>query len=350
MKLNTDEPSLASIPTVEWLEELLSEPSKALVETLARVPGDILVLGVGGKMGPSLARMAKRASEAAGISRRIMGAARFTNPELESKLATHQIETIRADLLDEAHLAGLPEAPNVIFMAGRKFGSTGQESLTWAMNTHLPSLICKRFAHSRIIVFSTGNVYGLVPVSSGGSRETDCPNPVGEYAMSCLGRERMFEHFSGVANIPMAIIRLNYASELRYGVLTDLAERVWAGDEIDLAMGHLNTIWLADANDMALQALAHASCPPLLLNLTGPELLSVRGVGEQFGKLMGKRVQFKGTENATALLSNAERAFQLLGQPRILAEQMIRWTADWVMRGQPTLGKPTHFESRSGKF
>ena len=342
--------ALPPIRKVEELGELLSEPSAALVKGLARLLGDILVLGVGGKMGPSLARMAKRASEAAGTPRRVIGVARFTASELESKLQAHGVETIRADLLDEAQLARLPEAPNVIFMAGMKFGSTGQEALTWAMNTHLPSLVCKRYPRSRMIVFSTGNIYGLTPVASGGSVETDALNPVGEYAMSCLGRERIFEYFSRSANIPMAFVRLNYASELRYGVLVDLAQRVRAGEPIDLSMGHLNTIWLADANDMALQALAHVSFPPLLLNVTGPELLSVREVCEQFGKLMGKSVSFHGKESSTALLNNAQQAFRRFGLPRIPAQQLIRWTADWIMRGQPTLSKPTHFESRSGSF
>jgi len=339
-----------SIPDVAQLEELLSEPSAAVVAALAQLRGDILVLGVGGKMGPSLARMMRRASDAAGASRRILGVSRFNDPEQASRLRAHQIETIRADLLDEKELARLPDAANVIFMAGMKFGSTGHEAMTWAMNTHLAALVCRRFPYSKLVVFSTGNVYGLTPVASGGSTETDSLNPVGEYAMSCLGRERIFEYFSRSASIPMAFIRINYASELRYGVLVDLAQRVWEGQTIDLRMGHLNTIWLGDANAMALQAFGHLSVPPLALNVTGPELLSVRQVCEQFGKMMGKTVQFEGSESATALLSNAQEAFRLFGPPRISAEQMIRWTADWVMRAQPSLGKPTHFESRSGRF
>jgi len=340
----------ASIQNVEMLEDLLSQPSDGLMKSLTRMEGDILVLGVGGKMGPSLARMAKRASQAAGVSRRVIGVARFSDPRLEAQLASRGIETVRADLLDEAQVAKLPDAPNVIFMAGMKFGSTSQEAMTWAMNTHLPALACKRYPGSRIVVFSTGNVYGLTPVASGGSRESDSVNPAGEYAMSCVGRERICEYFSRVAGTPMTFIRLNYASELRYGVLLDLGQRVWAGLPINLAMGHLNTIWLADANEMALRSLENASSPPLVLNATGPELLSVRRVSEEFGKLMGKPVAFEEAESSTALLSNAERTFQLFGYPRTSEEQLIRWTADWVMRGQPTLNKPTHFESRSGNF
>jgi nucleoside-diphosphate-sugar epimerase len=289
------------------------------VTALSHLDGDIIVLGIGGKMGPTLARMAKRATETAGGSRRIIGVSRFSDPDQEVQLHSHGIQTIRADLLDESEVAKLPEAPNVIFMAGMKFGSSGQEARTWAMNTHLPSLICRRYPRSRLVVFSTGNIYGLSPVGAGGSREIDCPNPIGEYAMSCLGRERICEHFSRSAGTAMAFLRINYASELRYGVLVDLARRVRAGEAIDLAMGHLNTIWLADANAMALQSLRHVASPPLLLNVTSPELLSVREVCAQFGKLMRKDVEFKGAESPTALLSNAQQAFKLFGHPQISA-------------------------------
>jgi nucleoside-diphosphate-sugar epimerase len=344
------ESSPASVPNVEALEELLSCPSEGLVATFRRVPGDFVILGVGGKMGPSLARMARRASDAAGSTRRIIGVSRFSDPVLPAQLRSHGVETIQTDLLDEAQLAKLPDAPNVIFMTGMKFGSTGREALTWAMNVHLPSLICRRYPRSRIVAFSTGNIYGLAPVSGGGSLETDTLNPVGEYAMSCLGRERMFEYCSRHANIPVSLIRLNYASELRYGVLVDVAERILAGQPIELAMGYFNTIWLADANEMALRSLEHASWPPLVLNVAGPELLSVSEIGRQLAKLMGKPAIFTGEEYPTALLSNARKSFGLFGKPRITAEQLIRWTADWVARRQPLLGKPTHFESREGKF
>jgi len=306
-----------SIASVERLEELLSEPTDAVVSALSRVEGDVLLLGVGGKMGPSLARMIKRASDAAGIARRVIGVSRFTDAQQEANLRSHLIETIRADLLEESEVAKLPDAPNVIFMTGMKFGSSGQEAMTWAMNVHLPSLVCKRYPQSKLIAFSTGNVYGLTPVVSGGSRETDSLNPVGEYAMSCLGRERIFEYFSRAARTPIALIRLNYASELRYGVLVDLAQRVWNGEAIDLAMGHLNAIWLADANAMALLALGHVSSPPFVLNVAGPELLSVRQVCEQFAKLMRRPVTFVGAESSTALLSNAQQSFHKFGPPRV---------------------------------
>jgi nucleoside-diphosphate-sugar epimerase len=218
------------------------------------------------------------------------------------------------------------------------------------MNCHLPSVVCKKYARSRIVAFSTGNVYGLAPVAGGGPVETDALNPVGEYAMSCLGRERMFEHFSRQFKTPTAIIRLNYACEMRYGVLVDLAHKVWSGAAVDLAMGYLNTIWQGDANAMTLQAFDHAASPPLPLNITGLENLSVRKVCEQFGARMKKPVKFTGVEAPTALLSNASLSRRLFGPPRVSIEQLMAWIADWVMRGGPSLGKPTHFESRDGKF
>jgi hypothetical protein len=338
------------IESVEQLEDLLSEPIPGVIETLAKLDGDILVLGVSGKMGPTLARMARRASDAAGVRRRVVGVARFSGGTDEAALQAHGIATIRADLLDPDAIARLPDAPNVMFMAGRKFGSTGQESLTWGMNCVLPTLVGLRYRNSRVVAFSTGNVYGLAPVTGGGSRETDVPNPQGEYAMSCLGRERVFEHLSHSLGIPTALIRLNYATEMRYGVLVDLAQKVRAGQPIDLTMGHFNVIWQAHANAVALMAFDHAASPPLVMNLTGPELLSVRATAEQLGRLMDRPVQFVGNEGPDAILSNSQRAWSLFPPPTIAADQLIRWTADWVVRGGETLGKPTHFEVRDGRF
>ena len=342
--------SLHAIASEEQLDEILSEPTPEVIETFSHLEGNILILGVAGKMGPSLARMAQRASQAAGRPRRVIGVSRFSTPAHENSLRQQGIETIRCDLLEETAVRSLPEAPNVIFMAGMKFGATGNEALTWAMNAVVPAMVARRFAQSRIVAFSTGNVYGLTSVAGGGSRETDALHPVGEYAMSCLARERMFEYFSRSANTPVSLIRLNYACEMRYGVLVDLARRVRAEEPIDLTMGYLNTIWQADANAMALQALAHAASPPLVLNVTGPELLAVREICARFGALMQKPVHFTSSEASTALLSCAQRAFDLFGPPRISAGQLIEWIADWVMRGGPALGKPTHFESRDGRF
>lgn len=339
-----------SIETVGQLDDLLSEPTRGVVDTLARLEGDVMLLGVGGKMGPTLARMAKRASETAGVRRRVIGVARFSSGDLAAQLEGHGLETIRCDLLDEAAVAKLPEVANVIFMAGMKFGATGNEATTWAMNSYLPAIICQKFRRSKIVAFSTGNIYGLVPVAGGGARESDTPNPAGEYAMSCLGRERLFEYFSRSLRIPVSLIRLNYACELRYGVLVDLARRVRDGEPIDLTMGHFNVLWQGDANAMALQAFGHVAAPPVVLNVTGAELLSVRAVCQRFGELMKQQVNFVGAESPTALLNNASRAFELFGRPRVSADQLIQWVGDWVLRGGDTLGKPTHFESRTGKF
>lgn len=338
------------IEGVGELENLLSEPSEGVIETLRALPGDLAILGVGGKMGPTLARMAKRASDMAGIGRRVIGVSRFSSSKLESQLQHCGVETIRCDLLDRRSLAALPDVPNVVYMAGMKFGSTGQEALTWAMNSWLPGLVCERYHNSRISAFSTGNVYGLSPVSQGGSREGDALNPAGEYAMSCLGRERMFEHFSRVTGTRISILRLNYATELRYGVLVDIAQRVHSNQPVPLSMGYLNAIWQADASAMSLQALGCASSPPFVVNITGPELLSVRRVAEEFGQRLHKPVRFTGTESADALLSNAQKAFQTFGHPRINADQMITWISDWVSHDRETLAKPTHFEERSGRF
>jgi nucleoside-diphosphate-sugar epimerase len=343
-------PYPATIQCVDQLDDLLSDPTQAAIDAMARLDGDLLVLGVGGKMGPTLARMARRAFDAAGLRHRVIGVSRFSGGGLEAWLNRHGVETLRCDLLDPEQLQRLPDAPNVVFMTGMKFGSTGQEALTWAMNTHLPALVCQRFRRSRIVAFSTGNVYGLSPVTLGGSVESDPLLPVGEYAMSCVGRERMFEHFSRMFGIPMALLRLNYATELRYGVLVDLARHVWAGEPIDLAMGQLNALWQGDANAMSLAVFAHLTSPPLVLNLAGPEQLSVRRVAEQFGTLFGRPVAFRGSEANDALLSNGQRALQLFGYPRVGARQMIEWIADWVRRGGESLGKPTHFEVRDGQF
>ena len=339
-----------SIAGIDELELLLSEPHESTLRALARLPGDVLVLGAGGKMGPTLARMAKTASDLTATPRRVIAVSRFSSSQLRERLQSWGIETIGCDLLDPAALAHLPDAPNVIYMAGMKFGSTGNESLTWAMNSLLPGLVGERFRHSRIVVFSTGNIYGLTPVSRGGSLETDAPNPAGEYAMSCLGRERILEHFSRTANTQVSILRLNYATELRYGVLVDIAQRVYSGKPVAISMGYVNAIWQADASAFALASLLHASSPALVVNITGTEVLSVRRVAEEFGVRFGRPVHFAGVEASDALLSNAEKGFQIFGKPRVSHQQMITWIAHWIERGGETLAKPTHFEERAGRF
>jgi nucleoside-diphosphate-sugar epimerase len=340
----------ASIADLAELETLLSDPPQYVIDVMRQIEGDLLVLGVAGKMGPTLAMMARRASDLAGGKRRVIGVARFSSGKVEAELHAHGVETIRCDLLDHAALDRLPDAPNVVFMAGRKFGSTGLESLTWAMNCYLPALVCRRYSTSRIVAFSTGNVYGLAPVGGGASVEQDAPRPVGEYAMSCLGRERMFEHFSATRGLRTAILRLNYAVEMRYGVLVDLARRVLANETIDVTMGYFNAIWQADANAMALASLAHAAAPPLVLNIAGPEELSVRTTCEQLARLLDRRVSFAGEEARDALLSNSRRALSMFGPPRVDFGQLLSWTADWVARGGDSLDRPTHFESRDGTF
>ena len=342
--------NLTSVQDVTQLEDLLSEPTEGVIRTLGSLEGDIVILGVAGKMGPTLARMAKRASEAAGVKRRVIGASRFSSLSLKNQLQSWGIETVRCDLLDPASLARLPDAHSVVFMAGMKFGSTGHEWLTWAINSFLPGLVADRYRYSQLAIFSTGNVYGLSPITKGGSREEDPMNPSGEYAMSCLGRERIFEHFSRANHTKMTILRLNYASELRYGVLLDIAQRIYAGQPVSLSMGYLNTIWQADASAMSLQSLGCASSPPNVINLTGPELLSVRSVAEEFGKKFGKPVHFEGTGSSDSLLSNAGKSYELFGRPRVCAGQIIDWIADWVRKGGTTLAKPTHFEERAGNF
>ena len=301
-------------------------------------------------MGPPLAWLAKRASDEAGVARRVLGVSRFSSDQTRRQLDEWGIETIACDLLDRESVARLPDAPHVVCMTGLKFGASDNPPRTWAMNCYLPALIAERFRDSRIAAFSSGNVYGPVTPDSGGSVESDPPNPIGEYAITVLGRERMFEYFSRQFDLPMTLLRLNYATELRYGVLVDLAQRVLLEQPIELAMGYVNVIWQAEANSMALASLLHTASPPRVLNIAGAELLRVRDVCEQLGQRLGKAPRFAGSESADALLNNAGQSHQLLGPPQVTASQMIDWTADWVLRGGESLGKPTHFESRDGRF
>ncbi|MBN1910098.1 MAG: NAD(P)-dependent oxidoreductase [Pirellulales bacterium] len=339
-----------SIHNVEQLERLLSSPPEPVIECLGRLQGDILILGVGGKMGPTLATMARRASDQAGVRRRVIGVSRFSQGDLPAKLRRHGVEPFPCDLLDPTEVAALPDAQNVIFMAGVKFGTTNQAALTWTVNTVLPGIVARRFAGSRFLVFSTGNVYPLTPITEGGSRETDPPGPIGEYANSCLGRERVFQYYATDLNSPTLLARLNYANELRYGVLVDLARKVWGGRMVDVTMGYVNVIWQGDACAMMLRALEHASVPASILNIVGPETLSVRAMAERFGRLMGKPVRFTGQEAPDALLSNGLLGYERLGWPEVGYDQMIRWIADWVMRDGICLAKPTNFECRDGRF
>lgn len=342
--------NLACPTTVADLETLLSEPTTAAIDALRRHEGDLVLLGVAGKMGPTLARMTVQASRVAGTNRRVIGVARFSDPAVAQQLQSIGVETIAADLLEPGALEKLPDAPLVIYLAGRKFGSTGQESLTWAMNAWLPGRVAERYRNSRIVAFSTGNVYGTTPLSTGGSRESDPLQPVGEYAMSCLARERMFQYFSELHQTPICLLRLNYACELRYGVLVDLAQKVWTNQPIDLSMGAFNVLWQADANAAALAAFDWCDSPARLMNLTGPETLSVRRVCIEFGRLLDRQPHFVGTEAADALLNDASLGLDRTGYPRVSPERLMTWVASWLKGGLPLLGKPTHFENRAGQF
>jgi nucleoside-diphosphate-sugar epimerase len=328
------------------LEDEMSRPSQALVEALARAPGDIMVLGVGGKMGPTLARMAKRAAP----GRRVIGVARFSEAGLRERLQGQGVECIEADLLSREALAALPDVENIVFMAGRKFGSTGSEWLTWAMNAHVPALVAERFAKARIVAFSTACVYPLVSVDGDGAREAVPPTaPSGEYANSCVARERMFQHFSHVHQTPGRLLRLSYAIDMRYGVLHDVAQKVLKREPIDLAMGHANVIWQGEANDWALRALAHCDTPTSPLNLSGPRV-RIREVAQGLGQRLGVAPVFTGQEASTAWLVNCEEAFRLFGPPQVSLDTMLDWTADWARRGGASLNKPTHYEARDGKY
>jgi nucleoside-diphosphate-sugar epimerase len=334
----------------EQLDQLLSQPSPQTIDVIQRMDGDWIFLGVGGKMGPTLARMAKHSAEEAGVTRRIIGVSRFSNPESKAQLEQWGIEAISCDLLNESELRTLPQVKNVVYLAGMKFGATGNEALTWAMNCYLPSLVCQHFNESRIVAFSTGNVYGMQPIFYGGARETDYPRPDGDYAMSCLGRERIFEYFSTKYKIPVSLIRLYYATELRYGVLRDICQQVWDEQPISLAMGSLNAIWQGDANNMALGAMDYASAPPFILNVVGPEILSVRQIALKFAQLLNKEVRFEGEEQTYTLLGNGQLSHGLFGYPSVTTDHMVRWISQWVMQGGSSLNKPTHFEVRDGKY
>ena len=329
------------------LEEVMTRPTRELEADLGRVPGDILVLGVGGKMGPTLARLAKRAAP----GRRVVGVARFSEQGLRGKLESQGIECLACDLLDRDALSKLPRLPNLVFMAGHKFGAAGNAAFTWAMNVRVPYMVADTFRDSRIVVFSTACVYPFVDTGGGGATEATPALPApGDYAASCVGREKAFEYGSLTHETKAKLMRLEYAIDMRYGVLHDVATKVFAGEAVDVTMGHVNVIWQGEANEQALRLLAHCTAPATPINVSGPEVVSVRRLAEEFGKRFGKPAKITGTEAPTALLVDTRAAQALLGPTRVPLSTMIDWQADWIARGMPGLGKPTHFETRDGKY
>jgi uncharacterized protein YbjT (DUF2867 family) len=347
-------PSRASWPSAiadeAALEELLSRPSAADVEFARSLEGDVIVLGAGGKMGPSLARRVRRAFGEAGLARRVMAVARFSEPGLAERLAEDGIEAISCDLLDPAQVARLPKAANVLFLAGRKFGSSGRPDLTWSQNVVVPAIVAPHFAESRIVVFSSGNVYPLVAPGARGSTEHDAVAPVGEYAQTCVGRERIFEHAACERGTPCLLFRLFYAVDLRYGTLVDLARNVHAGRPVDLRAAHVNAIWQGDANSYAFRALDLCEAPPRPLVVTGPEVVTVQAVAEEFGRRFGRPPLFTSSPSGPALLGDPGRCLSQLGPPQVDLERLIGWVAAWVGQGGRSLGKPTHFEATDGRF
>lgn len=338
------------ITTVDELEDRLSMPSPGTIEAVGGLDGDILVLGAGGKVGPTLAQMAARAVEASGKRRKVIGVSAVFEKDVRKRLEKAGVETIKTDLLADGALDELPDAANVIYMIGQKFGSTGNEWFTWGINVYLAGMAASRYRNARIAAFSSGNIYPFEAVTSGGSTEITPPSPLGEYAMSCLGRERMFDFWSHHAGTKVLQYRLNYAAELRYGIAFDVGSQVWAGTPIDVTMGDVNLVWQGYANNVALRSLELAESPPGVLNVAGPELVSVRWMAERFGELMGKTPKITGEEAPNVLYNNASRCHKLYGYPEVSVDALIEYVAYWIMSGGPVLGKPTHYETRDGKF
>lgn len=332
------------------LEERMSRPTDADIAAMRTMEGDVLILGVGGKMGPTLAQLIRRSADAANKNIRVMGVARFSDKAMPDALRAHNVEPIACDLLEPEELTKLPDAENVIFMAARKFGTTGSEHLSWAINTQLPALVLERYRKSRIVCFSSGNVYPLVPIAQGGASEETPVGPQGEYAQSVLGRERVFEHASHRWGTRVTILRLNYAIDLRYGVLVDIARAVFERRSVDLRMPLVNVIWQGDANSVCMRSIAYCASPPFVLNVTGPETLSTQWIAEQFAQRFGYEASFTGEASQSALLNNSAKCHRLFGYPNVTPEEMIDWIAEWIAAGGALSNKPTHFQARDGRF
>jgi len=328
------------------LENILSDPTEAVKKVVGDLSGDIMVLGAGGKMGPTLAMMLKKASP----GKKIYAVSRFSDKAVRNRIEQTQVETIEADLLDESHYRKLPDVENVFYLAGMKFGSTGNQPLTWALNSFVPALVARHYKNSQIVAYSTGNVYPLVDIAGGGAREETTPEPVGEYAQSCLGRERMFEYFSQLYKTPVTLVRLNYANEPRYGIIVDLTLKILNDEPIDLTMGAVNLIWQRDANDYIIRAITLAKSPPAVLNVTGPDTITIRSLAEQIGRTLGRKPKFVSREAPSALLSDVSYCLSTFGLPHTTLEQMVSMITRWVTAGKKTLNKPTKYDIRDGKF
>ena len=335
---------------IQEIYRKLLHPSDDLIAGIVKLDGDIIILGAGGKMGPALAKLAKEAIDKAGIKKKIIAVSRFTDSGTRDELNNAGIETRSADLLEDDQLQSLPEVKNVLYLAGTKFGTSGNESFTWAMNSYLPGRVAQKYKNSNIVAFSTGNVYHLTPVDSGGATENSVPHPVGEYAQSCLGRERLFEYYGKKNNTPVLIYRLNYANDVSYGVLLEIAQSVRNGKAIDLSMGYVNVIWQGDANEIALRSLLHCEVPAKILNVTGPEIVSIRWLANEFGRMFRREPILINDEEPTALLSNASEAFRLFGYPKVPLNKMMEVIDEWIKQDGKILNKPTHFQEREGQF
>ncbi len=332
------------------LDEFLAAPRAETVDMMRRLHGDIMILGAGGKVGPTIALMAARAVRESGKKRRVIAVDRFSRAPVRRLVESAGVETLAGDFLDPGFISSLPPAENILYLVGRKFGIVGSESLTWMINSVVPDHVCRAFPGSRMVAFSTGCVYSLVAPESGGSREEDAPCPVGEYAHSCLARERVFEYHSNSSGTPVLIYRLNYALELRYGVLVDIARKIQSGEPLDRSVGAFNFIWQGDAANIALLCLEHCASPPAILNVTGPSLFRMEDAALELGRLMNRPVQFSGRDSGRAYLADASRCAKLFGPPRVPADQVLAWVADWIQKDRPTLGKPTHFQVTDGQF
>lgn len=341
---------LESELTVQQLEHELTTPSQDLIDFIRDLEGDIVVLGAGGKVGPSVAIMAARAVSEAAVDKQVFGVSRFSDQQARDSLESYGVSTVPADLTDDTALSGLPDAANVIYMAGNKFGTTGNEHFTWAMNSYLPGRIAQRYKTSRIVAFSTLLVYPMVDVTHGGSREHDAPAGYGEYAASCVGRERVFEHFALENDTPLLLFRLGYSIETRYGVLQEVAQAVRDGQPIDLSMGHASVIWQQDVAEYAIRSLGLASTPPRRLNITGPEIVSIRWLAERFAEKFGTQASFLGAESGNAYVLDGSSLQSEFGFPSTTVSQMIDRVAAWTAASAPTIGKPTKFQQRNGQF